>query len=197
MKKTLKKSFVILLLLFVALSCQPQPNEQPLTTDLDLKQLETFESAEYGISFGIPPGWQVVEGEPYLILSSDPYATSTLSEPHYQINTMPRRFGLGIRSLAFPKSAYQIASIIKDPSLDPSTYSIEPITKTTVSGREAAYFSKERSFPTSPNHQSYIIVIELNEDEVAVLSADAPEELSALMRSALNAIALTVEPLDD
>ncbi len=78
MKKTLNKNFVILLLLFVALSCQPQPSEQPLTTDLDLKQLETFESAEYGISFGIPTGWQVVEGEPYLILSPDPYATSTL-----------------------------------------------------------------------------------------------------------------------
>jgi len=194
MKKTLKKNLVVLLLLFVALSCQPQPNEQPLTTDLDLKQQEIFESAEYGISFGIPTGWQVVEGEPYLILSPDPYASSTLDEPHYHINTMPRRFGL---SLAFPKSAYQIASMIKNPSMDPSTYSIEPITRTTVSGREAAYFSKERSFPTSPNHQSYTIVIELNEGEVAILSADAPEELSELMRSTLNAIALSVEPLDN
>lgn len=197
MKKLLKKNFVILLLLFVALSCQPQPNEQPLTTDLDLKRLETFESTEYGISFGIPIGWQVDEGEPYLILSPDPYASSTLDEPHYHINTMSRKFGLGIRSLVFPKSAYQIASIIKTPSMDPSTYSIEPITRATVSGREAAYFSKERSFPTSPNHQSYTIVIELNEDEVAILSADAPEELSELMRSTLNAIALTVKPLSD
>lgn len=197
MKTTLQKNFVILLLLFVAFSCQPQPSEQPLTTDLDLKQLETFESAEYGISFGIPTGWQVVEGEPYLILSPDPYATSTLDEPHYQINTMPRRFGLGIGSRAFPKSAYQIASIIKNPSLNPSDYSMAPITRTIVSGREAAYFSKERSYPTSPNHQSYIIVIELNGNEVAVLSADAPEELSELMRSTLNAISLTVEPLGD
>lgn len=197
MKKPLKRNLVILLLLFVALSCQPQPSEQPLTTDLDLKQLETFESARYGLSFGIPAGWQVVEGEVALIIGPNPYATSTLDEPHYRIYTMPRKFGLGIRSLAFPKSAYQIASIIKNPSLDPSNYSIEPITRTTVSGREGAYYSKEVSFVTSPNHQHYTIVIELNDDEVVVLSADAPEELSELMRSTLNAIALTVEPLAD
>lgn len=195
MKKTLKKNFVILLLLFVALSCQPQPSEQPLTTDLDLKQLETFESAEYGISFGIPTGWQVVEGEPYLIISPNPSATFSFDEPHYRIYTMPRRFGLGIRSLAFPKSAYQIANIIKNPSLDPSDYSIEPITRTTVSGREGAYFSKEATF--SSKYQFYTIVIELSDEEVVILSADGPEELSELMRSTLNAIALTVEPLED
>ena len=197
MKKALEKGPIVLLLVFVALSCQPQPSEQPLTTDLDLEQLERFESAEYGISFRIPTGWQVVEGEPYLILGPNPYATSTLDEPHYRIYTMPRRFGSGIRGLAFPKSAYQIASIIKNPSLDPSEYSIEPITRTTVFGRKGAYYSKQVTFITSPNHQYYTIVIELNEDEVVVLSADAPEELSELMRSMLNAIALTVEPLDD
>ncbi len=46
MTKALKKNLFILLLLFVAFSCQPQPSEQPLTTDLDLEQMETFESAE-------------------------------------------------------------------------------------------------------------------------------------------------------
>jgi len=193
MKKTLKKNLVILLLLFVALSCQPQPSEQPLTTDLDLKQLETFESAEYGISFGIPAGWQVVEGEVSLIIGPEPNTTFSFDKPHYRIYTMPRKFGLGIRSLAFPRSAYQIASIIKNPSLDPSTYSIEPITRTAVSGRKGAYFSEEASF--SSNYQYYTIVIELNDDEVVVLDADGPEELSELMRSTLNAIALTVEPL--
>jgi hypothetical protein len=195
MKKTLKKNLVILLLLFVALSCQSQPSEQPLTTDLDLKQLETFESAKYGISFGIPAEWQVAEGAVALILAPDPYATSSLDEPHYAVYTMPRRFGLGISGRVFPRSAYQIASIIKNPSLDPSNYSLEPITRTTVSGKEGAYFSEEASF--SPNYQFYTIVIELNDEEVVVLAADGPEELSELMRSTLNAIALTVESLDN
>lgn len=197
MTRMLRRNLVLLLLLFVALSCQPQPSEQPLTTDLDLRQLETFESPEYGIAFGIPPGWQVVEGEPYLILSPDPNATYTLDEPHYRIRTMPRRFGLGISGGLFPRSAYQIAGIIKNPSLDPSTWSIEPITRTTVSGRAGAYFSKEHSFPTSRNHQFYTIVIELNGGQVVILSADGPKEMSELMRSTLNAIALTVQPLDN
>jgi hypothetical protein len=195
MKQTLKKNFVILLLLFLALSCQPQPSEQPLTTDLDLEQLETFKSAAYGISFGIPAGWQVVEGEPYLIVSPDPNATFSFDKPHYQVRTMARRFGLGIGSRAFPKSAYQIASIIKNPSLNPSDYSVAPITRTTVSGREGAYYFEEASFST--NYQFYKIVIELNDNEVVILSADGPKDLSELMRSTLNAIALTVEPLDD
>ncbi|MBX7252052.1 MAG: hypothetical protein K1X50_08710 [Candidatus Promineofilum sp.] len=195
MKKTLKKNLVVLLLVFGALSCQPQPSEQPLTTDLDLEQLETFESAEYGISFGMPTGWQVVEGEPYLILTSDPHATFSFDEAHYHIWTMSRRFGLGISSRIFPKSAYQIASIIKNPSLNPSDYSIGPITRTTVSGRAGAYYFEEASF--SSNYQYYTIVIELNDDVVVILHADGPGELSELMRSTLNAIALTVEPLDD
>ena len=195
MKKTLKMNLVILLLVFVALSCHPQPSEQPLTTDFDLKQLEIFESAEYGISFGIPTGWQVDEGEPYLIVSPDPYATFSFDEPHYQIRTMPRRFGLGIRSLAFPRSAYQIASIIRNPSLNPSDYSLGPITRSTVSEREAAYYFEEATF--SSEYQDYVIVIEVTDDEVVVLSADGPKELSELMRSTLNAIALTVEPLND
>ncbi len=195
MTKALKKNLFILLLLFVAFSCQPQPSEQPLTTDLDLEQMETFESAEYGISFRVPPELQVVKGAGGLIIGPDPYATSSLDEPYYDFYTMPRRFGLGIRGLAFPKSAYQIASIIKNPSLDPGNYSSTPITRTTVSGREGAYFSEEASF--SSNYHSYTIVIELNDDEVIVLSAFGPAKFSKLMHSTANAIALTIEPLDD
>ncbi len=195
MKKALEKGPVVLLLVLIALSCQPQPSEQPLTTDLDLEQLERFESAEYGLSFGIPPELQVVKGAVGLIIGPDPYATSSLDEPYYDFYIMPRRLGLGIKSFAFPRSAYQIASIIKNPSLDPSEYSIEPITRTTISGREGAYFSEEASF--SSNYHSYTIVIELNDDEVIVLSAFGPAKFSKLMHSTANAIALTIEPLDD
>lgn len=195
MKKTLKKNFVVLLLLFVALSCQPRPNEQPLTTELDLEQLEMFESAKYGISFGVPKEWQVAEGVVTLILSPDPNATFSFDEAHYRVYTMSRKFGLGMRSLAFPKSAYHIASIIKNPSIGSSNHSLEPITRTNVSGREVAYYFEEASF--SSDYQDYVIVIELNKDEVVVLAADGPKELSELMRSTLNAIALTVEPLDN
>ena len=187
-----KRNLVIFLLLFVALSCQPQPSEQPLTTDLDLKQLARFESPEYGIAFAIPAGWQAVESEISIILGPDPYATSTLDEPEYRIRTMPRRFGLG---RVFPRSAYEIASIIKNPSLDPSSWSIEPITRTIVSGKEGAYYFEEASFST--DYQYYAIVIELNDDEVVILNADGPKEMSELMRSTLNAIALTVQPLDN
>lgn len=193
MKKTLNKNFVILLLLFVALSCQPQPSEQPLTTDLDLKQLETFESAEYGMSFGILTGWQVAEGDFFLTLAPNPYGTFSLDEAYYRIYTMSRR--AGIRRLGLPKSAYQIAKIIKNPSLDLSNYSIAPIIRTTVLGRAGAYYSEEASF--SSDYQFYTIVIELNDDEVVVLAAGAPEKLSETMRLTLNAIALTIEPLDN
>lgn len=197
MKQALKM-LVILSLLFGAISCQPQPDEQPLTTDLDLTQLETFESVKDGISFGVPAGWQVVESAASLVISPDPYATTNfLKEPTYSLNMMSRRLGGGLAGLAFPKSAYQIASRLRNPSLDLSSYSFEPITRTTVSGREGAYYSRERDYSLSLNHQSYIIVIELTDREVVVLMADAPEEDAELMRSTLNAIALTVEPLGD
>lgn len=192
MIKTLEKNLVIWWLLFFALSCQPQPSEQPLTTDLDLNQFETYESAK-NISFGIPAGWQVAEGDFFLTVAPNPYGTFSLDEAYYRIYTMPRR--VGIRRLGLPKSAYQIAKIIKNPSLDLSNYSIAPIIRTTVSGREGAYYTEEASF--SSDYQFYTIVIELNDDEVVVLAAGAPEELSETMRSTLNAIALTVEPLDD
>lgn len=195
MKHTLSKTVAILLLLLVALSCQPQPDEQPLTTDLDLTQLERFESVKYGLSFGIPEGWQVVESDISIHVGPDVYATHTLDDAEYRIRTMPRRFGLG---RVFPRSAYEIASIIKNPSLDPSSWSIEPITRTTVSGRPGAYYLEEVLFSSSRQYYvDYVIVIELNDDEVVILSADGPKEMSELMRSTLNAIALTVQPLDN
>lgn len=195
MKKIMNLACLFLLLLFVSTSCQGQSNEQSLITDIDLTQMETFNSTKHGISFGVPAGLQVVEGVATLIVDPDPYATYSLDEPHYNIYTMRRNVDLGIRGLLFPRSATQIARIIQNPSLNFNDYSTAPITSVTVSGREGAFFIEKPS-QISPILQHYVIVIELDSNEAVVLSASAPEELSGLMRSTLNAMALTARPIE-
>lgn len=191
----------IYILLIITVGCngrqgapiESQPNTLELTSSLILERNQQYESIEDGIVITLPDDWAVHGNE---ILWIEPSASAYPKDSYFahartfDLYTMEPYVSLFNERWRIPQSATEVAQAISN-TMDTAVRTLEPVNAVNINGRDGAAFLVDRD----ELHQ-YVIVLRIAKDKVVVLGALGPAERSEEMKTILNAIALSIQPLE-
>jgi len=194
------KYILALIALIFLMGCQGNTyladnNIPELTTTLDTRDWSEFSSEELGIKLHYPENW-VIHGDEIFIRIAEkenhfPWKDYASVHPDYSIWTQQPYLSHKLRLLD-SMSATQVAKVTKNISQNYSTEIIEPIIQVDINGHDGATVLDNNAIC-----YRYDVFLSLDKDDTVVLTSCGPEETVEEMKSVLNTIALSIEPLSN
>lgn len=171
-----------------------QEGAPALTTELKSEELAWYESEEHGIVVGYPAGWAITGDELSVYIAPDEEkflwgSNHTSSDPRYNLSARGSYTNRGNRRAFIPESAAAVAQDYVDKM---SHQVIEPVTSVDVNGHDGA-----TALAGNEYYHRYLVVVRVTAYKAVVMVAAGPAEHSEEMQSILNAVALSLHPLED
>ncbi len=170
-----------------------QPEAVPLTSDIDTKDWVEFRSDEHGIVFKYPSDWAVASLEGLAIIVAENEKDIYSLNQSYSIRAMKPYMKRGNQNLNIPQSTNQVAQALADTWIKTGSQLTIPVTDVDINGHAGAIFSAE----VNSWHNNYTIVLRLTNHKVVDLSVTGEEDKIEEMQNTLNALALTIQPLQN
>lgn len=196
--------FIILLGFILILGCQvqlgapieSQPNTPNLTTGIDTKNWPTFESQEHGIGVGYPQDWYIKSDEIFITTQETPISLLSNGcssiQPAYQLYMMGPYVERSERRFRIPQTSIKVAEKVVESIMSVTTSElIQPPTSVNINGRDGAIFVTKDN-----NDYTYTIILRISQDKAVVLFSCGQINGLEEIQSTLNAIALSVYPID-
>lgn len=195
MKMKLNKLIIISSLVLGLFGCTKdfvpsQPGAAPPMSSLDTTDWPEFESEVHGISIKYPTGW-AIDGSGELLIYIAPTKDLLLSRKAYTVRAMKPYVKRGNQRLDIPQSTIEVAQALVETWTKTGADIINPVTNVDINGRDGVISLVE-------DNQIYVytIVLRVAQHKVIILNATGSEDDVEEMQATLNAIALTVQPLE-
>lgn len=154
-----------------------------------------FSSHKLGIQLHYPNNWIIHEVDDGLFIAENenhfPMQDDQHVYPDYLILQQPPYLSEEQKLLG-AMSAAQVANTFQTLTPTDSTNIIEPITQVNIDGQDGAI-----KLGNSSICYNYSVFLSLGKDNTVILSSCGPEDSVEEMKSVLNAIALSIEPISD
>lgn len=202
----MKKKILLIFALLSLVGCQINqgaPIESsagalPITTNIATDEFSYLNSEEHDILVGYPADWAIKSTGTDVVIVRTPDQfpwglNPPTSEPKYSVWTKGPYVDRSNIRWRIPQSAAEIAEKIAWTfTVSDSGEIIEPVTNIDIHGQDGATFTLN-----SRGDILYFIVYRVEYDKVAILDASGSPEDIDQMKSMLNALALTLKPLED
>lgn len=167
-----------------------QSESLPLISNLDSTGWPEFESTVHGISIKYPTGW-AIDGSGELLIDIAPTEDLLLSGKAYTVHTMNPYVKRGNQRFDIPQSTMEVAQALAETWTKTGADIINPATNVDINGRDGVVF-------LAKDTQSFVytIVLRVAQHKIIVLGATGSDDDIEEMQTTLNAIALTVQSLE-
>lgn len=191
----LSKLIIISLLVLGLFGCTkdfvPSQSESlPLISNLDSIGWSEFESTVHGISIKYPTGWEIDDSGGLLIYIA-PAEDLLLSGKAYTVHTMKPYVKRGNQRFDIPQSTIEVAQALAETWTKTGADMINPATNVDINGRDGVIFLVEDT-----QRYVYTIVLRVAQHKIVVLGATGSDDDIEEIQTTLNAIALTIQSLD-